>query len=321
MATTSCTVAGCKLCSGRPGIEHRPARWTPRSHPASDVDVTRSGVRSFADVTDVVETSSTTFVANLDPMWGFEDHPNGGYLQALMARAALRASGRRDVIAMNTSFLSSPRAGAVTVETEVLRRSPSTTQMRARLMADDEVRVEALLSLGELQEDAPVEWSASTVPVGGPAYDDCERHTPRLDVAPRVPLMHQIDLRIEPASLNYYTGRPRGLGELRGWLSLPAGEDFDSVSLVFAADVMPPATYDIEFGGWVPTFTMSTYVRSRPAPGPVNIVVNAQLVQGGKANETCTIRDSAGRVVVQSHQLAGVRLTPGVPGMRRASEE
>ena len=95
---------------------------------------------------------------------------------------------------------------------------------------------------------------------------------------------------------------------MRGWLNLPGGQAFDPTSLLLAADALPPATADIQVTGWVPTLELSTYVRALPAPGPVYVHLAANLIHGNRFDETCTIRDSAGTVVAQSHQLAAIRL-------------
>jgi len=51
-------------------------------------------------------------------------------------------------------------------------------------------------------------------------------------------------------------------------LSLPEDEPFDPTSLLFAIDALPPATFDVEFSGWVPTLELTVYVRALPArPG------------------------------------------------------
>ena len=39
----------------------------------------------------------------------------------------------------------------------------------------------------------------------------------------------------------------------------------------FAVDAFPPATFDVEFAGWVPTLELTAYVRALPAAGPVQI--------------------------------------------------
>ena len=73
-------------------------------------------------------------------------------------------------------------------------------------------------------------------------------------------------------------------------------------------DAFPPATFDIEFSGWVPTLELTVYVRALPVPGPVRILQRAQLVGAGRVDESCFVWDRSGRLVAQGTQLAGIRL-------------
>ena len=75
------------------------------------------------------------------------------------------------------------------------------------------------------------------------------------------------EVRLELDSSWFTNGGPSGQGEPRGWLALPEDEAFDPTSLLFAVDAFPPATFDIEFSGWVPTLELTAYVRALPAPG------------------------------------------------------
>ena len=120
--------------------------------------------------------------------------------------------------------------------------------------------------------------------------------------------MDQIEVRLEPGSTGFTTGRPRGQGALRGWLALPGNEPFDPTSLLFAVDAFPPATFDIEFTGWVPTLELTVYVRALPAPGPVRVLQRAQLIDAHRVDESCHIWDRTGRLVAHGSQLAGLRL-------------
>ena len=92
-----------------------------------------------------------------------------------------------------------------------------------------------------------------------------------------------------------------------GWRSR-ASEPFDPVSLLFAVDAYPPATFEIEFSGWVPTLELTVYVRALPAPGPVRVLQRAQLIDGRRVDESCWIWDRTGRLVAQGTQLAVIRL-------------
>ena len=76
----------------------------------------------------------------------------------------------------------------------------------------------------------------------------------------------------------------------------------------FALDSFPPATFDIEMTGWVPTLELTTYVRGVPAPGPLRVLQQARLVRDGRLDEACFVWDSAGRLVGQATQLAMIRL-------------
>jgi hypothetical protein len=140
------------------------------------------------------------------------------------------------------------------------------------------------------------------------SWEDCARLIPQSPGGLRVAIMEQIEVRLEPESAGFTRGAPRGLGELRGWLALPAEEDFDPVSLLFAVDAFPPGTFDIEFSGWVPTLELTVYVRALPAPGPARVLQRAELIDGQRVDESCYVWDSSGRLVAQGRQLAGIRL-------------
>jgi hypothetical protein len=120
--------------------------------------------------------------------------------------------------------------------------------------------------------------------------------------------MDQVAISIEPSTLGFLKESPAGRGELRGFLELPDSEPFDPISLLFAVDAFPPATFDIELAGWVPTLELTAYVRALPAPGPVRILQRAQLIDGRRVDEACFVWDSTDRLVAQATQLAGIRL-------------
>ena len=87
------------------------------------------------------------------------------------------------------------------------------------------------------------------------------------------------------------------------------GTAFDPLSLLLAADTLPPATFPIGSSGWVPTIQLSVYVRRVPAAGWLLARQRAQLVSGGLVDETCELWDETGRVVAQAVQLAMVRFS------------
>ena len=144
--------------------------------------------------------------------------------------------------------------------------------------------------------------------MGTASLEECSAPNPSLPGGARVAILDQIDVRLEPGSRGFLSGQPSGTGELRGWLALPGGEAFDPASLLFALDAFPPATFEIEFSGWVPTLELTAYVRALPAPGPVRILQRAQLIEAQRVDESCYVWDARGRIVAHGSQLAGIRL-------------
>jgi hypothetical protein len=211
------------------------------------------------------------------------------------------------VIAATGTFLSAAPFGDVRLEVEELRRGRSSSVLRSRLLsASGEPRVEAMITCGRLHEDAEPHHDGVTRPEV-PPIERCVR----LPVdAPgfHVPLMSVLDERLDPASLGWATAAPTGEGELRGYLSFDDGRAFDPLALVMAVDAFPPSTFDLGLTGWVPTMTLSAWVRALPAPGPLVVRTRARLVQDALVDETCDVWDSRGRLVATGHQLAGVRL-------------
>lgn len=266
---------------------------------------------TFSAVTAVVPTAaepgSGAFKAELHDDWTIGGKPNGGYLLAILGRAAAAVGTHEHVVAASAHYLHSPDPGQVSVEVEVLRAGRSASQLRARMAQGDRPCVEALITTSRLDPQAQPYWATGVPDGSAAAIADCVRLPGVTPKGVAVPIMDRIDLRLDPDVLGFTTGRPRGRGELRGWLELP-GEGFDPVSLLFALDAFPPATFDIELTGWVPTLELTAYVRALPAPGPVRVLQRAHLVDGQRVDEACFVWDSTGRLVASATQLAGIRL-------------
>jgi Thioesterase-like superfamily len=264
--------------------------------------------RSFSAVSAVTQTEPGRFLAEVDPEWSIGGKPNGGYLLSMLGRAATSMSVHGHVTAASAHYLHSPKPGPVLIETELLRAGRSASQIRARMEQDGQPCAEALITASQLGAGTTPFWNRGLPEISRSAYEDCPRLIPVLPNGNRVAIMEQIEVRLDPDSTGFAAGRPSGRGELRGWLALPGAEAFDPASLLFAVDAFPPATFDIEFSGWVPTLELTVYVRAIPAPGPVRVLHRAQLIDAGRVDESCFVWDTTGALVAQSTQLAGIRL-------------
>ena len=271
-------------------------------------DVTDVRRRSFSEVTALEARQAGSFDGVVDAGWTIGGRPNGGYLLAMLGRAAAAVTDHPDVIAASAQFVQPPEPGPVVVRTEILRAGRSASQVRARIEQNGNACVESLVTLARIDPDAVPYWDAGIPPAGGLGFDECVLLEGPAPGGARVALFDHVEVRLEPETLGFGVGAPTGRGELRGWLALPEDGAFDPASLLFAIDSFPPATFDIEFAGWVPTFAMTAYVRALPQPGPVRVVQRAHLIEGQRVDETCFVWDRAGRLVAHGTQLAGIRL-------------
>jgi Thioesterase-like superfamily len=266
---------------------------------------------TFAAATAVTPDGDGAYRADLRSEYAIGGaKPNGGYLLACLGRAAVAAaraagSGHEDVIAAGAQFFRPPDVGPARIETRVLRAGRTATQVTATIGHDGQPGVQAQFTLATLSAASEPYWGG-TEPVAMPPIGECQ------------PLFRAdrrgVSLSFDPAAA--FTITPDGPavtggGELRAWLRDDEHDILDPIGLLFAADALPPATFGVVLSGWVPTLDLTVYVRARPAPGPLQLRMRAQLIQDGFADEVCEGWDSAGRLVLQSSQLAALRLPPG----------
>ena len=265
---------------------------------------------TFAAATSVTPGGDGCYQADLRAEYAIGGaKPNGGYLLACLGRAAVAAardagSGHEHVVAAGAQFFSSPDVGPARIGTSVLRAGRTATQVSAAVSSDGRPGVQAQFTLATLPAAGEPYWGG-TEPVPLPPIDGCQ---PLFRADRRGMSVH-----FDPAAS--FTVTPDGPvvsggGEFRAWLRDDHDDVLDPVGLLFAADALPPATAGVVFSGWVPTLDLTVYVRALPAPGPLRLRVRTQLIQDGFADEICEGWDSAGRLVLQSTQLAALRLPP-----------
>ncbi len=269
---------------------------------------------SFDAVTAIEETADPTlFGASVHPLWSVGDKPNGGYLLALLGRAA-RATARNagapawEVLSASVTYLRPPALEPATVRTTLLRSGRTAAHVRTVLAQGGNDLVDAVFVLGDLPDEPAVRYDG-TPPFHAPGPDECVRLTPNVPTGVHVGIMDVLEQRLDPATIPFaVTPPPPGTpAELRGWTRFADGREPDALSLLFFVDAIPPATLMIGSTGWVPTLQMSAYVRARPAPGWLAIRMTAGLVADGMVDETCVLWDSRGHMVAQSTQLARLR--------------
>jgi hypothetical protein len=248
----------------------------------------------------------------VDPGWTIGDKPNGGYLLAMLGRAAAATAAGVEgpdhphPLGATAHYISAPSPGPAEVHVEVLRRGRQFSQVGTRVVKDGFVRVEATFTLGRLDPTASPWWTDAVPPAATP-IDNCPRSTPAGNDVMRLPLMDKVDLRLDPAVVDPARRTVTGRGEHWGWWRLADGREPDPLSLLLAVDALPPATIGLGTVGWVPTLSLTAYVRGLPAPGPLLVHQRARLVEDDLVDEVCDVWDSRKRLVAQATQLAAVR--------------
>ncbi len=270
-----------------------------------------SGARSaamevFSHATSVRARTADIFDAEVSSEWTIMGRPSGGYLLALLGRAALTLAGSGHVLAGSAHYVRSPLPGPVEVEGELLRRGRSVSQVRTRMSQGGRLCLEALMSLGELDSSAVPRWDGG-VPDSQPvSFGECIRLAPVTPDGLRASIFDQVEARLDPESAGLALGRPSGRGQVCGWLKLPGGESFDPVSLLYAVDAFPPPTLDTNFNAMAATVELTAYIRAVPAPGPVWIAGRARLIDHQCADEVFDVWDVTGRLVAHATQLVMV---------------
>jgi len=257
-----------------------------------------------------------SFTGRFTHEWMIGNAVNGGVVMSLATTALQRqlagSGGHQDLLAFSGYFLTPSAPGEVVVETTVLRsgRTLSTGQMSVSQPGPDAQPVErlrALASFGDLDASAEVLRSATPPQMAPP--EQClstEQMPPSfLDATS---LLERLDLRIDPATAGWASGKPSGKGEMRGWLRLRDGRAPDPTVLLFALDALPPVAFDLGILGWAPTLEFTGHVRGRPAPGWLQVALTSENLTRGLMEEDARIWDSTGRLVAQSRQLCGVRI-------------
>jgi hypothetical protein len=261
------------------------------------------GVAAFIDATQVQADGDGGFAAELDPLWTVGGKPNGGYLLAILARAAIETAGAHpDPLSSSAVYLSPPDPGPAAVTVEVLRTGRTASQVRARMSQKDRTCVEALFTLGALGTAGEPRWVDAAAPPVAAEQDLFPTPAEAPGTGLRIDMLEQFEQRIDWQAV----GDPPG--ELRGWARLLDGAAWDPVSLLFAADAFPPATFTLGSNGWTPTLELTVYVRALPAPGPIRVRQRARLLTETLVDQVCEIWDADGRVVAQATQLAAYRM-------------
>ncbi|MFJ1754633.1 thioesterase family protein [Kitasatospora sp. NPDC088134] len=242
----------------------------------------------------------------LDAGWQIGGGVNGGLLLAFAAHAlALEAGpGHPHPLTVGGTFVSASRPGPATVRTDIARRGRSLATGSAVLSQGGEERLRITASFTDLAA-LDGEVATTALPPELPAPEQCigVEHAPK-EFIEQAALLRRLDLRLDPATVGWALGQPSKEGRIQGWFRLADGRPADPLSLLLAADALPPVTFDLGRPGWAPTIDLTVHLRALPAEGWLRLSHATRNLAGGYFEEDCEIWDADGRLVAQSRQLA-----------------
>ena len=262
----------------------------------------------FAAATAVRRTDDGGIVADLDPGWDVGGSIlNGGYLLAVIARAATLDSPHPHPVAVSASYLRATGPGRAILAVTPGTAGRTLAHSAVLLAGDGGPTLSAQVTTATLGDEPPV-YSRSMPEM--PPVEECLSAQAGDDLGghpvPEVGLRRRVETRLDPATAGWAVGRPSGEPLMRAWVRLTDGSAPDPFSLLLFADVLPPTSWSIGLMGWAPTVQLQVLVRALPAPGWCLVEASASEVAGGWLDEDYRIWDSTGRLVAQSRQLARV---------------
>jgi acyl-coenzyme A thioesterase PaaI-like protein len=260
----------------------------------------------FETATAVHRAEGGGLVAELDPGWDVGGGIlNGGYLLAVIARAAAMESPHPHPVAVSASYLRATGPGPATLTVTPGPSGRTLAHSSVVLGRDGAPSLSAQVTTATLGDDVPV-YSRPMPDI--PPVEECLSAQARDDAhpVPDVGIRHRVETRLDPATAGWAVGRPSGEPVMRAWVRLTDGTAPDPFTLLLFADVLPPTSWSIGLMGWAPTVQLQVLVRALPAPGWCLVEASASEVAGGWLDEDYRIWDSTGRLVAQSRQLARV---------------
>ncbi|RQS14590.1 thioesterase family protein [Burkholderia sp. Bp9002] len=235
-------------------------------------------------------------------------YPNGGYLTRLAAETLAGRSAHPDLLAIHASFVGHPASGPAIARISDLGSTKSLSRATLALVQDGELKAHYVATFTDFARTAGATARLSNQPVDITPFPACITVDSLALPTPMQSFVSQFNLHLAPGSLQDFG--PDRTAAIEGWISLADESPSTLESLVLFADAFPPPIYNvIEPAEWdsVPTIEYSVHLKACPAPGPIHARFVSNDVCTGLLSIDGELRDSDGRLVAESRQLAKFR--------------
>jgi len=256
----------------------------------------------FDRATHVEGTSDGAWRAEIGPEWNIFGVPNGGYLATVGLAGLARLVPHPDLLSVSASYPTKTEPGQVVIRAETLKIGKRVSTGIARVEQDGEPRVH----LTAMYTDLSLARGPTHLENGPPAIPSPEACV-RAEGTVAAEFVRNFDMWLTPESAGWATGRPSGRAEMSGWVRFVDGRPPDPASMPLFADCLPPAIFNLIQPAWTPTLELTVHVRTRPAPGWLQVRFTTRHLQVGYFEEDGEIWDERGTLVALSRQLAQAR--------------
>lgn len=257
----------------------------------------------FDEATQAIRVDENTYDVCLDPGYSIGGPLNGGYLMAVILRAAVDASPFDHPVSTTAQFHRAPVPGPAQVRVEPLKAGRTAAFVRVTLVQDGAPQIEGLVTTATLHDVEPIYADKAAYEM--PPVEQCVK-LPDPKPESGMTLNAQMELLFDPPTIGWLTGEPTGRPESRAYFRMTEPQDPDPYVLALAVDALPPVVFSAGGRGWAPTVDLTWHLRALPAPGRLTLLGSGRLVADGWFDEEVEVRDSTGRLVAQSRQLARV---------------
>jgi len=252
------------------------------------------------------------YEGELNEHWTIGPKVHGGAMVALCGNAARMAYGNEraqsvlEPVAVSANFLRAPDPGPMRLVTSIRKQGRRISVVDVELTQDDRAAVHAVVTLGQPEHwHAPLLSAHPVVDLMAPEPpDDVAPIGPGHPLAGLVHLGAGCDIRPLLSTLGPVADAAGGKPPVIQMWARPRDVAPDALFALLCGDLSAPVTFAVDRTGWAPTVQFTALLRGLPADGWLRVMCTCTEIGQEWFDEDHTVVDSAGRLVLQSRQLA-----------------
>jgi hypothetical protein len=249
------------------------------------------------------DLGNSRFTGVVSDNWSVNGIPNGGYLMAMIAKAMLRKSDKKETPTVTANYVSRCVPGEAEIAISEIACSRQFTRFEARLSQEGKEKIRAFGTFASEKNGCAVQRYETRAPELAP-IGECVQMPP----LPKYTLFHNLDLRLDPTCAGWLTGKLADVSQNKGYFGFADGRHVDLLALFLIIDAMPPAVLATQGrNAWVPTIELSVNIRNLPKAGRLRCSLRTRFITCGLLEADGEVWDEGGNLAAISRQIAQFR--------------